>query len=519
VEQKKLVRKAEPPSKRGIAWPRWTGFRNKTVWDFLQLLIVPLMLAAIGFWFTAQQDARQQQIENQRAEAERELAQQRAQDEAVQAYLDQMSSLLLEKDLRTSKEDSEVRTLARARTLTVLGRLDPSRKTEVMRFLGEADLVQSVDRNAPVISLFKANLSGADLRGTNLDAAALAQADLRDANLFDVDLIGADLQGADLQGANLSYADLSYADLSYADLAEADLHFASLSYADLPNANLRDANLQNTLMNDVVLNRANLAEADLYTADLSYAALEGANLEGANLAKADLIDTSLWGANLEDTVLIDANLEGARAITLGKLERQAKSLQGATLPNGQIQLTVGEYDTDEFEPALSFGVSGGWRAEQEETVDALWIESPEGGQLSFISPNYVFDPSKPSEQKDAPGNAAKWASWFQEHPSLETSKPVSVSVGGASGLQIGVVTDTSVPKNYPRDFCGEQPCIPLFPTTAGNYVSYVEWKERFVIVDVEGETVIIDAAAPEDKFAEFLPKAQKVLDTVEWKSQ
>jgi hypothetical protein len=63
VEQKKLVRKAEPPSKRGMAWPRWTGFRNKTVWDFLQLLIVPLMLVAIGFWFTAQQDARQQKIE------------------------------------------------------------------------------------------------------------------------------------------------------------------------------------------------------------------------------------------------------------------------------------------------------------------------------------------------------------------------------------------------------------------------------------------------------------------------
>jgi hypothetical protein len=31
-----------------------------------------------------------------------------------------MSMLLLEKDLRASDEDSEVRTLARARTLTVL---------------------------------------------------------------------------------------------------------------------------------------------------------------------------------------------------------------------------------------------------------------------------------------------------------------------------------------------------------------------------------------------------------------
>src|SRR3712207_3806806 len=143
---------AEPPSKRVIRWPRWTGFRNKTVWDFLQLLIVPLALAAIGFWFTVQQDARQQRIEdqraqqaqkieNQRAEAERITQQQNAQDEALQAYLDQMSTLLLEKHLRNSKADSEVRTLARARTVTVIQRLDADGNRNVIRFLKEARLV------------------------------------------------------------------------------------------------------------------------------------------------------------------------------------------------------------------------------------------------------------------------------------------------------------------------------------------------------------------------------------------
>src|SRR5215203_6139982 len=142
VGRKKQVRKAEPPSKRGMAWPRWTGFRGMTVRDWLDLLVVPLALVVISFLFTTQQDQRQQQTETQRTQAEQELAEQRAQDEALQAYLSQMGSLLLEKDLRKSEEDSEVRTLARARTLTVLGRLDPSRKTAVMQFLVEAKLVQ-----------------------------------------------------------------------------------------------------------------------------------------------------------------------------------------------------------------------------------------------------------------------------------------------------------------------------------------------------------------------------------------
>jgi hypothetical protein len=142
-------------------------------------------------------------IGDQRVEAERKLAEQRAQDEALQDYLDQMGSLLLEKDLRESEEDSEVRTLARARTLTVLGRLDPSRKTAVMQFLVEAELVQSVVGTGPIISLGRADLSGADLSDANVSGADLSRADLSDANLRDANLRKADLREADLSGADL----------------------------------------------------------------------------------------------------------------------------------------------------------------------------------------------------------------------------------------------------------------------------------------------------------------------------
>jgi hypothetical protein len=180
-----------------------------TVRDWLDLLIVPLALVVIGFLFTMQQDARQQEIEdrraqqaqrieNQRAEAERKLAEQRAQDEALQAYLDQMSSLLLEKDLRASEVDSEVQTLARARTLTVLSRLDKGRQADVMQFLIEAELVQRVEGTGPII-----RLSGVDLRGIQLPDADLSGADLRNAFLDRAYLIAADLSGADLRSAFL----------------------------------------------------------------------------------------------------------------------------------------------------------------------------------------------------------------------------------------------------------------------------------------------------------------------------
>jgi uncharacterized protein YjbI with pentapeptide repeats len=221
----------------------WTGFANRTVWEWLHLLgtlAIPVVVAVATAWFSSQQSTTQTQIEERRA-----------QDEALQAYLEQMSTLLLDKDLRFSTEDNatedskQARTLARARTLTVLGRLDPSRKTAVMQFLVEAELVQSVYVGGvytqPIITLTGANLSGANLSDADLSGANLSDANLSGANLHFARLDEANLYDADLSGANLSGASLINTNLSYANLQNADLSIVSMRNADLSCANLSDA--------------------------------------------------------------------------------------------------------------------------------------------------------------------------------------------------------------------------------------------------------------------------------------
>ncbi len=266
----------------------WTGFQEKTVWDFLQLLIVPLMLVAIGLVFSLQQDARQQRVEDQRAEAERELAEQRAQDEALQAYLDQMSQLMLERKLLEAEQGDPVYTLAQARTSTVILRLDAEHSASVIRFLRDSGLARSGEASVSI------------LRGIALERADLSGADLKELDLREADLLGADLSSADLREA-----DLREADLSVADLREADLH------------------------------DDNLSSASLYDANLGYANLGYANLSDANLFKVNLSGATLFAADLNNVFLNQADLSDAHAITNEKLEQQAYSLEGATMPNGQ----------------------------------------------------------------------------------------------------------------------------------------------------------------------------------------
>jgi hypothetical protein len=109
-----------------------------TLWDWAQLLIIPAVIAAGGIWFNQQQRDRELQI-----------AEQGSEDSALQAYLDQMGTLLLKEDLN----DDKVRTLARAPTVTVLARLEgPRRNSQIMQeIFGHAQITMTLDTYSHVL--------------------------------------------------------------------------------------------------------------------------------------------------------------------------------------------------------------------------------------------------------------------------------------------------------------------------------------------------------------------------------
>jgi hypothetical protein len=186
----------------------WTGLNEhigpnvqqyqprKTLWDWLNLLGVLAIPVAVGFgslWFTAQQ-SKTQEAANEDNQRERLL----------QDYIAKMSDLLLKENLQKSvpklsidnnlmitgietKIDKEVQIIARARTLTVLSRLDGKRKKSLIQFLHESGLIE---KNGCIINLSEADLIEADLsltnlKGANLNKATLIEADLENTNLKD----------------------------------------------------------------------------------------------------------------------------------------------------------------------------------------------------------------------------------------------------------------------------------------------------------------------------------------------
>lgn len=284
--------------------PGLQALRPRTLWDWLELLIVPLVLALGALWFNKTQKETELEIaEKARKEdraiakeardSDREIAENRQRQATLEAYYDRMTQLLLAHKLRSAEPDAEERSIARARTIAVIRSLDEERNRQLLGFLRASGLVE---RDAPVIDLRGADLSRAELSG---------------AGLSEIDLQWVDLFKSTLSRANLSKANLSRANLSWASLFGADLSETNLSEADLSEANLSVANLH----------KANMREAKLVGANLAWANLSGANLSGANLSDASLRGANLTGADLSHAVVSGADLSQAR-------------MSGARMPDG-----------------------------------------------------------------------------------------------------------------------------------------------------------------------------------------
>ncbi len=250
----------------------------KTLWDWLQLLVIPLVLAIAAYALNASQAGRDREQQERQAAQDRRVASEEARERSLSAYLDRMSDLIVRGSLPDAgvrywglASPSDAQTLARTLTLVVLRRLDGDQKAVVVQFLWEAGLIKDRRRwkklnewplwpewnneypsRLPIVSLENADLRGIDLSGSLLAAfgAPFDEATVSDSRgkvLYQI-REGVDLTGADLRGADFSEANLSNASFQEADLRGAVFDGATMSAAIFDQACLTRASFRNAIL-------------------------------------------------------------------------------------------------------------------------------------------------------------------------------------------------------------------------------------------------------------------------------
>jgi len=106
-----------------------------------------------------------------------------------------------------------------------------------------------------------------------------------------------------------------------------------------------------------------------------------------------------------------------------------------TMPDGELLRAGERYLTDEFQPAFSFEAVGkkGWIPDFEVAYVLVLVEGikPRDGAIEFLNAEdfVVFDPSEPPGEADSMPAPKDMASWFQQHPYLQTEEAEPVKIG------------------------------------------------------------------------------------------
>jgi uncharacterized protein YjbI with pentapeptide repeats len=305
----------------GVGEQRWTKADNeevrpaKTAWDWLQLAVVPIVLALIAIAFNAAQASRDSAREAQRTREDRAIAARRTEEERALAadvrradvlhdYLNRMADLMLDHNLLRSRAGSELQTVARSVTLAALRRLDGDGRGQIVRFLAEAGLMGATPANSgrvlkrkvpgwvlgvrPIVALWDADLTG----------AKLADADLTGGVLYGAHLVNAQFESADLSGTNFDGAELTGADFDGATLDRASLVDSRLEHGSFRRASLRNAVLINACLSHTTFAAADLSNASVFLAAGSHIDFTGAQLRGLDIRDGSLTNVEFEKAHV-----------------------------------------------------------------------------------------------------------------------------------------------------------------------------------------------------------------------------
>ena len=187
---------------------KWSGFQKKKLWDWLQLLIVPLLLAAVAVYLNAVSEAR-----------DKDIAKQRQQQEILKDYFFKMQDLVREEASKKIKSRSqentkfskEYQSIAQALTLAVLDELDGKRKGKVIIYLAESGFIKKDDT---IVSLRNANLEEIELQDINISEVNLHKTSMIGAKLTNVELINSDLEISNFSNATLENVNFIGANLN-----------------------------------------------------------------------------------------------------------------------------------------------------------------------------------------------------------------------------------------------------------------------------------------------------------------
>jgi hypothetical protein len=189
------------------------------------------------------------------------------------------------------------------------------------------------------------------------------------------------------------------------------------------------------------------------------------------------------------------------------------------LPTDTVPLAAGSYVTSTFHPSMTATFGDGWRVAIPETSDYIHLvrTGDAAGALSFVHLTRVLRPDRTYKTADdltKPGSVdgtppKDVAAWLAANPNLAVTRPVPVSAGSVTGVQV----DVNVPAGYRTDLCSGA-CVPLWlyeDSRLGRGYLSSQVLYRIYALDVGDQKVLAMLVADPDQYPKLVPEVDRIV--------
>lgn len=235
--------------------PNWMGLKFysdnnqlevRKLWDWLDLLIVPLSLIFLGWIYQAYEKSK-----TERKEKENQ------QNEILDSYFRTISELINKWNLLDKTQNNESRIIARTRTIVAVENLEGERKGQILQFLFESNLIDDEKLNILGANFREVQASGIVLRNTTIKGVHFCDSNFKNtfldgSSFISCNFSNTNFNGASMENTNLGYSDLSYCKLTNIDLTRVNFEGANLNYADLSNSKITQSQLNGIFKKDKI---------------------------------------------------------------------------------------------------------------------------------------------------------------------------------------------------------------------------------------------------------------------------
>ena len=196
----------------------------------------------------------------------------------------------------------------------------------------------------------------------------------------------------------------------------------------------------------------------------------------------------------------------------------------AALGASEVALTAGPYAATGFEPAVRLCLDDGWVLKEAVSADFFeFVDRASATQLpsvvNFVRVREIYDHRRTlASPEDVRGAIQRvpndLGEWLANHRNV--AEPAErVSVPNPPGASTSERVDVTLRDGYAYENCAR--CVLFFRFAAGRPCVKQEGERiRFYVFRIGTDTVVASISAPEADFGRFLPRAERLIATVEF---